>query len=77
LLSLEGNTKLHGRPLPEKKAARLALMRMTGQDFGYDAQEWQKWMNENRKGLYKRVGRHTNRWRRWLDEKRKGRDKQK
>lgn len=51
LMSLEGKKTLYGRPLPDKETARQGLMRLTGQDFGFDAEQWRKWIKENRKGF--------------------------
>jgi hypothetical protein len=43
LMTLQGHTELHGRPLPPKEYALGQLKRMTGQDFGYDAEQWAAW----------------------------------
>ena len=54
LMSLERKETLYGRSLPDKETARKGLMRLTGQDSGYDAEQWRKWIKENRKGLHKK-----------------------
>ena len=52
LLALEGRKTLRGRQLPTKEDAHDRLCRLTGQDFGLDADAWREWIRNNRKRLY-------------------------
>jgi hypothetical protein len=59
LMALRGRQTIHGRPLLPREDARAMLVRLTGQDFGLDAERWAEWIKHNRKGLYKRAVRIT------------------
>jgi hypothetical protein len=54
-MALRGKKTIHGRPLVTAEEARTKLVRLTGQDFGIDAERWADWIKSNRKGLYKRT----------------------
>jgi hypothetical protein len=54
LMTLRGRKSLRGRPFPSKEEARLQLKRLTGEDFGLDAEKWSEWIKTHRKGLYTR-----------------------
>ena len=54
LMVLKGKLTIRGRRLPSKQDAAQALRKLTGQDFGQDAERWSEWIKANRKGLYKR-----------------------
>ena len=54
MMALRGRKTIHGRPLPTPAQAAQSLARLTGQDFGDDADKWMTWIKANRKGLYKR-----------------------
>ena len=43
-MALDGKESIHGWPLSGKEEARQSLIRLTGQDFGYDAEQWRRWM---------------------------------
>jgi hypothetical protein len=47
LMSLRGRNTLHGRKLRSKEDALAQFRRITGQDFGYDADKWSTWLREN------------------------------
>lgn len=55
LMALRGQKTIHGTPLPTMEDARAKLVRLTGQDFGLNAEQWADWIMHNRKGLYKRL----------------------
>jgi hypothetical protein len=59
MMSLQGVKKLAGRPLPTKEEAAASLRRLTGQDFGEDADAWAEWLKHHRKGLYKLTSNKT------------------
>jgi hypothetical protein len=54
LMALRGRKTLHGRPLPMPEEAAGMLRRLTGQDFGLDAERWAAWIRANRRDLYRR-----------------------
>jgi hypothetical protein len=54
LMALRGQKSIHGRPLFSADDARSSLIRLTGQDFGLEAERWAEWIKHNRRGLYKR-----------------------
>jgi hypothetical protein len=54
MMSLRGHKTIHGRPLLSAEEARAELSRLTGHDFGPDADQWAAWIKQNRKGLYDR-----------------------
>ncbi len=52
MMALRGRKTLHGWALPPKDDALAQLRRLTGQDFGDDAERWAAWLQQNRKSLY-------------------------
>jgi hypothetical protein len=48
LMALRGRKTLHGRPLPSPEEATDMLRRLTGQDFGLDAESWAAWIRAKR-----------------------------
>lgn len=72
LLALSGKTRLGARALPTKTEAHQSLIRLTGQDFGFNVAAWEKWIRNNREEMYPRST-TPNRFTRWLDEKSDGR----
>ncbi len=52
LMTLQGRKTLHGYPFPSKEYALEQLKRMSGQDFGYDAERWAKWLETNWRKCY-------------------------
>lgn len=73
VLALEGRKTIRGRRLPTKEEAREGLRRLTGQDFGQDAEAWKAWIKDNRKALYGETE-EANRFTQRLDEKNKSDD---
>lgn len=53
LMALRGRRTVHGWPLPSKEEAADALRKLTGQDFGADAELWAAWIKVNRRELYR------------------------
>jgi hypothetical protein len=53
LLALRGRKTLRGRALPSPNEAAGMLRRITGQDFGLDAEQWAGWIKANRGSLYR------------------------
>ena len=45
---LRGQRSLNGRPLPTPAAAVATLRRLTGRDFGINADHWGEWLRDNR-----------------------------
>ena len=58
LANLEGRILRGSLTFLSNEDARAALIRETGQDFGYDATEWRNWLRAN-----KTVLPQTHRWR--------------
>jgi hypothetical protein len=48
LRALRGERSIHGRTLPSAGEATALLKRLTGQDFGEDADAWRAWLRANR-----------------------------
>lgn len=53
LLALRGRKTLHGRLLPSPDEAARMLRRLTGKDFGLDAERWAVWIKANRRGVHR------------------------
>lgn len=49
LRALRGERSIRGRPLPSLVEAAATLRRLTGQDFGTDADAWVGWLRANRR----------------------------
>ena len=53
LMALQGWRTLHDRQLLTPEEAREQLRRLTGADFGIDAEAWSVWIRANGRGLYR------------------------
>ena len=52
VMILRGENPLEASTDERKQSARAHLMKVTGQDFGLDADKWEKWLKANMPNEY-------------------------